>query len=1253
MQWNINGLKTRIRLGEIQRLLKLYEPIAICLQHTNETIPTIGNYTLASHSVPSINELGTAIYVNNKITYDNILINNPEFQLSGIKLHLNSNTFNLYNIYNQPSCNYELQNLPQILPNTREDFLLVGDFNAHNPLWDAFCNEADADGNKIEQMINNHNLCILNDGDISTYFSKSHGSFSSIDLCLCSSNIVDKFDWNVLDDPYTSDHFPILISCLGHTPMPSIPRYKIDKADWDLYKFKTNQIPPFTQLQDHDETTDFLKNFIITAADEAIPKSTTVPKNHSVPWWSDTLSHLINEKHIIGRRLEKLHKQFSTFSRRPLYFENTANKLVDIAIEVSVLKPHYNRISAKFRREAIKGKIMSWNKYVSTISDTTSITKVWGKFRKINGSHIKPQKHALLHNGQLVHDSTAISNILGRNIEAISSVTNIDDHFRTIKTHEEAIPLNFETIEDIYYNHEFSEQEFEYALSNCNSSAPGKDNINFEMIKNLAPLAKIYLLQFYNHLWVNHLFPKVWRHAIVIPIAKPGKDPSNPNNYRPISLTSCLCKLLEKMVNYRLNWCLRKNKILSSTQFGSQSERSTLDSLSHLENYIRRGFERKKITVAIFFDIQKAYDTTWRYSILKSLHQNDFRGHLPIFIKNFIYGRTFQTRVDNVYSDNFNLDNGVPQGSVLSGTLFALAINDIVKQLPQGVQNSLYVDDFAIYYSSSSLRHLQRILNKAIKNIHKWTSSVGFRLSTEKTQAIMFYKNSRWKQNQDIDLKLGDTHIQFNDTVRFLGLVFDTHLNWKAHIAYVKSRCNSALNLMLKLSHTTWGARRQTLLMIYKALVLSKLDYGSPIYGSASQNTLKSLDPIHTRGLRLCSGAFKSSPNTSVCCESGEPPLSLHRDLVTMRSALKIMSTDSPTKKLFEMRDIFINNHEPPFPIRANRLLESTGIRLSLHPPLNYPPLWMMKKIKVCSHLYHLSKKQDFTPDCYKQFALEHIQSKGPHKAIYTDGSKSLVGVGCAAVSSSKVSQHSLPIEATVFTAELTAILLAINQIKSSDNILNTNFVIYSDSRSATESLKSHTNKNPIVLQIKQFINKLYSRGVNIEICWIPAHVGIPGNERADERAKSGIMSPIFCNKLPVGDYLNTIKQYIKTKWQNTWNNEYNNKLKNIKPDINFWRSSVQNEKRTEVVLTRLRIGHTRLTHDFLMSTPHGDIPHCDVCNTILTVKHILCDCTIFSQQRNIYFNNKSLSEILAESDNFSIYRVLSFLRKTNLIHKI
>ena len=186
--------------------------MAVCLQHTNGTVPTIANYTLASSSVPNADTLGTAIYIHNKLIYTKVQTNSSELQLSGVKLHMNKDdNFDLYNIYNQPSCNYNLQNLSNIIPNIKENFLLVGDFNAHNPLWNSNITECDTNGLKVEQVMANNNLCILNDGDISTYYSKTHGSFSSIDLTICSAKVVDRFEWNVLDDLYNSDHFPILI----------------------------------------------------------------------------------------------------------------------------------------------------------------------------------------------------------------------------------------------------------------------------------------------------------------------------------------------------------------------------------------------------------------------------------------------------------------------------------------------------------------------------------------------------------------------------------------------------------------------------------------------------------------------------------------------------------------------------------------------------------------------------------------------------------------------------------------------------------------------------------------------------------------------------------------------------------------------------------------------------------------------------------------------------------------------------------
>ena len=207
----------------------------------------------------------------------------------------------------------------------------------------------------------------------------------------------------------------------------------------------------------------------------------------------------------------------------------------------------------------------------------------------------------MFHNGKKIHNREEISNILGRHLESIGNSLSMDTHFQTKKYNAEKVVINFETSQDLIYNESFTIMEFEFALDSCRKSAPGKDNISFEMIINLNTKAKKFLLQFYNHLWKKGFFPKAWRHAIVVPIVKPGKDPCRPTNYRPISLTSCLCKIMEKMVNSRLMWYIEENNILSPTQSGARKSRSTLDAILALENQIKKRFLQKKITVAIFF----------------------------------------------------------------------------------------------------------------------------------------------------------------------------------------------------------------------------------------------------------------------------------------------------------------------------------------------------------------------------------------------------------------------------------------------------------------------------------------------------------------------------------------------------------------------------------------------------------------------------------------------------------------------------
>jgi len=135
---------------------------------------------------------------------------------------------------------------------------------------------------------------------------------------------------------------------------------------------------------------------------------------------------------------------------------------------------------------------------------------------------------------------------------------------------------------------------------------------------------------------VSGNFPSSWSEATVIPIPKPGKNLTDPGNYRPIALTSCLYETFEWLVNCRLVWFLESNNILSEYQSGFWKNQITTDQLIRLESYIREAFVTRRHVMSVFFDLEKAYDTTWKYGILRDLHEAGIRGRLPDFISKFL-----------------------------------------------------------------------------------------------------------------------------------------------------------------------------------------------------------------------------------------------------------------------------------------------------------------------------------------------------------------------------------------------------------------------------------------------------------------------------------------------------------------------------------------------------------------------------------------------------------------------------------------
>ena len=228
---------------------------------------------------------------------------------------------------------------------------------------------------------------------------------------------------------------------------------------------------------------------------------------------------------------------------------------------------------------------------------------------------------------------------------------------------------------------------------------------------------------------------------------------------------------MERMVNACLVWFLEKNKLIATFQRGFRQQRGTLDHIVCFE---------KEQFVSVLFDLESAYDTTCKNGIMNELHTFGLKGCLAYLISAFPNKRQSRVRVGDTFSNPHEKETGVPQGNILSVTLFRVKTNNIVKSVCPGVECFLYVDDFCICYRSKHMHTIERQLQQVLNNLSKWSSENGFKFSKSKTKCMHFYKSR--KLHLDPELTLDDVNIEVVPEFKFLGLLFDSKLSFIPHI---------------------------------------------------------------------------------------------------------------------------------------------------------------------------------------------------------------------------------------------------------------------------------------------------------------------------------------------------------------------------------------------------------------------------------------------------------------------------------------
>ena len=301
-------------------------------------------------------------------------------------------------------------------------------------------------------------------------------------------------------------------------------------------------------------------------------------------------------------------------------------------------------------------------------------------------------------------------------------------------------------------------------------------------------------------------------------LLKPYKLPSLTTSYRPISLISSIMKLFERVIEQRLRSHLEHIGFINKHQSGFRRAKATDDHLFRLSQSIMESFNRREYVVAAFLDVEKAFDNVWHNGLRYKIFQLDLPTKMTRWLSDFLVGRLIQVNENNFFSNQINPKVGVPQGSVLSPLLFLIYVNDL--PAPHHNQNSLsqFADDTAQWAFSLNVRFAAKLLQQDLLKLAMWCAKWRIKLNPEKTNVIIFSRSILTRKTK-LNLKLYGKTLKIYPQVKFLGITFDSQLNFKKHFEDILDCCNTRYYRLRLLANKKWGPSPSTLIQIYKQCV--------------------------------------------------------------------------------------------------------------------------------------------------------------------------------------------------------------------------------------------------------------------------------------------------------------------------------------------------------------------------------------------------------------------------------------------------
>ena len=442
------------------------------------------------------------------------------------------------------------------------NLFILGDFNCHHPLWDSR-GTSDPRGEDVFDWAISSDLLPLNDPDTPTLVHRS-----SPDISFAPSTLAFSCSWEVLQD-LGSDHLPILLS----VPLSLRPIAPTSVLFPSIFRKLAGMAlsPTLTRTVFLQRITRLFTSLALNAAKSSIPFGHI--KCYPKAWWSAEVEQAVSERRkafAAAQRSDEDRQAYITASRRA------------------------SSVIAKAKTEA-------WQTTCSSLSPKS----VHSLLRSIAGSPSSASVYAAY-----LRSHFSVSQPKALRSRARCYLSELRRTTCPVESHSS-------------FCSPFSPAEFLAAASNLSSStATGPDKVAYPMLKHLPRSGMDFLLHIFNLSWSSHSFPSIWKTSSIIPIHKTGKPLDSPASFRPISLTSCVSKLFERIILSRLLFFLESNSILSPRQVGFRPGRSTLDQILYLSQSISDGFNKPRPgsrTILSTIDFSKAFDSVWHPALYHKL----------------------------------------------------------------------------------------------------------------------------------------------------------------------------------------------------------------------------------------------------------------------------------------------------------------------------------------------------------------------------------------------------------------------------------------------------------------------------------------------------------------------------------------------------------------------------------------------------------------------------------------------------------